>query len=150
MEKEVNKVVLSSDHAGFKIKEAVKQHLLQKNYEVEDLGTYGEESCDYPDYAHKLAKVIEEGEITKGIAVCGSGNGINITLNKHQQIRAALCWNAQIARLARAHNDANVCSLPGRFISEDDAVEIVDTFLHTNFEGGRHARRVNKIPLSGQ
>ena len=112
-----------------------------------DFGTYSEESCDYPDFAHKLAEAIENKDCEIGIAICGSGNGINMTVNKHQLIRSALCWNPEISRLARLHNDANICALPARFVSFEEAKEIVDVFLGTEFEGGRHIIRINKIPV---
>jgi ribose 5-phosphate isomerase B len=138
---------LASDHAGYALKQFVKQYLEGKELKYKDYGTYSEESCDYPDYGHALAKGIEEGECEKGIAICGSGEGINITLNKHQGIRAALCWEPEIAHLARQHNDANVLVLPGRFITNEEADAIMDEYLKTDFEGGRHARRVAKIPV---
>ena len=141
------KIGLASDHAGYALKQFVKQYLEGKGLEYKDYGTYSEESCDYPDYGHALAKGIEEGECEKGIAICGSGEGINITLNKHQGIRAALCWEPEIAHLARQHNDANVLVLPGRFITNEEADAIMDEYLKTDFEGGRHARRVAKIPV---
>ena len=117
-------------------------------YEVKDFGTYSPESMDYPDVAHPLAESVEKGEVELGIALCGSGNGISMTLNKHQGVRAALCWNEELAALARQHNDANVLSLPARFISLDLAKRIVRTFLDSSFEGGRHLRRVQKIPCA--
>ena len=138
---------LASDHAGYALKQFVKQYLEEKDFEYKDYGTYSEESCDYPDFGHALAKGIEEGECEKGIAICGSGEGISITLNKHQGIRAALCWNPEIAHLARQHNDANVLVMPGRFITNEEAAAILDEYLSTDFEGGRHARRVAKIPI---
>ena len=138
---------LASDHAGFELKQFVKQYLEEKGYEYKDYGTYSEESCDYPDFGHALAKGIEEGECEKGIAVCGSGEGISMTLNKHQGIRAALCWIPEIAHLARQHNDANVLVMPGRFITNEEADAIMNEYLSTDFEGGRHARRVAKIPV---
>lgn len=138
---------LCSDHAGYELKEYVKQILDAKGIPYKDFGTNSAESCDYPDFAHPMANAVEAGEVYPGIAVCGTGNGIGITLNKHQGIRAALCWEADIAQLARAHNDSNVLVLPGRFISQEEATKIVDTFLDTPFEGGRHQRRIDKIPL---
>lgn len=138
---------LASDHAGFKLKQFVKQYLEEKGYEYKDYGTYSETSCDYPDFGHALAKGIEAGECEKGIAICGSGEGISMTLNKHQGIRAALCWIPEIAHLARQHNDANVLVMPGRFITNEEADAIMDEYLSTDFEGGRHARRVAKIPV---
>lgn len=139
---------LASDHAGFEIKEYVRRLLDEQGIAYKDFGTYSPESFDYPDSGHPLACAVEKGEVYPGIAVCGSGNGIAITLNKHQQIRAALCWTAEIARLGRAHNDANVLVLPGRFISEEEARKAVELFLATPFEGGRHQRRIDKIPVT--
>ena len=129
-----------SDHAGFELKEYLKEV-------CKDFGTYSTDSCDYPDFAHPLAVAVEAGEVYPGIAICGTGNGISMTLNKHQGIRAALCWSVEIASLARAHNDANVLSMPGRFISNEEAVKIVDAFFETPYEGGRHQRRIDKIPV---
>ena len=137
---------IASDHAGFEMKEELKRFLKEKGYEVKDFGTHSPESMDYPDVAHPLAESIERGEVSQGIALCGSGNGISMTLNKHQGVRAALCWNEELAALARQHNDANVLSLPARFISVELAKRIVEKFLESSFEGGRHLRRVNKIP----
>ncbi len=137
---------IASDHAGFEMKEELKKFLKEKGYEVKDFGTHSPESMDYPDVAHPLAESVEKGEVSQGIALCGSGNGISMTLNKHQGIRAALCWNEELAALARQHNDANVLSLPARFISVELAKRIVEKFLESSFEGGRHLRRVNKIP----
>lgn len=143
----MNKVGLCSDHAGFALKEYIKQLLTERGLEFEDFGTHSSASCDYPDFAHPLARAVEAGEVYPGIAVCGTGNGICMTLNKHRDIRAALCWNPEIAALCRAHNDANVLVMPGRFISNEEAEKVVDTFLHTPFEGGRHQRRIDKIPI---
>ena len=142
-----NKIALASDHAGYELKEILKIYLYEKGLEIIDFGTNSNESVDYADFAHPLANAVENGICDVGICVCGSGNGINMTANKHQQIRAALCWIPEIAQLARAHNDANVCSLPARFISAEDAKAIVDLFLSTTFEGGRHCNRIEKIPL---
>ena len=142
-----DKIGLACDHAGFKLKEFVKTYLERKGLEWEDFGTNSEESCDYPDYAHALATAIERGDIKRGIAICGSGEGISMTLNKHQQIRAALVWIPEIAHLTRQHNDANVLCMPGRFINEEEAENIMDEFLNTPFEGGRHTRRIEKIPV---
>ena len=138
---------LASDHAGFALKQHVKDYLAEKGIEFHDYGTYSEESCDYPDFAHALAKGMEVGECEKGIAICGSGEGINMTLNKHQSIRAALCWIPEIAHLARQHNDANVLVMPGRFITNEEADAIMDEYFQTPFEGGRHERRIAKIPV---
>lgn len=136
---------MASDHAGYQMKEELKKFLLAKGYEIKDFGTYSPDSMDYPDVAHPLAESIEKGECERGIALCGSGNGISMTLNKHQGIRAALCWNEELASLARAHNDANVLSLPARFISQEEAEKIVISYFAASFEGGRHQRRVEKI-----
>ena len=138
---------LASDHAGFALKQHVKDYLKAHRIKFHDYGTYSEESCDYPDFGHALAKGIEDGECEKGIAICGSGEGISMTLNKHQGIRAALCWIPEISHLARQHNDANVLVMPGRFIKNEEAAAIMDEYLATDFEGGRHARRVAKIPV---
>ena len=139
------KIATGSDHAGFKLKEAVKKHLTEKGIEVKDFGTYTEDSVDYPDFAHPVANAVENKEVDFGIIMCGSGNGINMAANKHKGIRAALSWNAEIAKLARQHNDANILTLPGRFIEEAEAFKAVDAFLETAFEGGRHQKRVEKI-----
>lgn len=138
---------LCSDHAGFELKEYIKQLLTERGFQCKDFGTYSTDSCDYPDFAHPLAFAVEAGEVYPGIAICGSGNGISMTLNKHQGIRAALCWMEEIAALARAHNDANVLVMPGRFISKEEAVKALDAFLNTPYEGGRHQRRIDKIPV---
>ena len=138
---------LCSDHAGFELKEYIKTLLDARGLSYKDFGTYSSDSCDYPDYAHPMAEAIERGEVYPGIAICGTGNGIGMTLNKHQGVRAALCWRSDIAQLARAHNDANVVVVPGRFISLEDTRKIIEVFLDTPFEGGRHARRIQKIPV---
>lgn len=138
---------LCSDHAGFELKEQVKTWLESKGLSYQDFGTHSTDSCDYPDYAHPMAQAVEAGDVYPGIAICGTGNGIGMTLNKHQGIRAALCWNAEIAQLARAHNDANVLVMPGRFIAWDEAEKILEVFFATEFEGGRHQRRIDKIPV---
>ena len=144
---EVKTVGLASDHAGFALKQFVKQYLDERGIAYKDFGTLSEESCDYPDFGHALARGMENGECQIGIAVCGSGEGISMTLNKHAIIRAALVWMPEIAALARQHNDANVLVMPGRFVSEEQARQIVDTFLEKPYEGGRHQRRIEKIPL---
>jgi len=141
-----DKIVLAADHAGFDLKEKIKKHLENKGLEINDLGTYHSDSVDYPDFGHKLANEIEKGKYDYGISICGSANGINMTTNKHQGVRSAICWSEEIARLARLHNNANICSLPGRFIEEKLALKMVDIFLNTEFEGGRHKRRIDKIP----
>ncbi len=138
---------LCCDHAGYELKEHVKQLLDSKGITYKDFGTNSTDSCDYPDFAHPLAVAVEAGEVYPGIAICGTGNGIAITLNKHQGVRAALCWKEEIARLAREHNDANILVMPGRFISLEEATRSVETFLNTPFEGGRHQRRIDKIPV---
>jgi len=143
----LEKIIIASDHAGFRLKEKILKWLSNNRYEVKDIGCFSEESVDYPDYAHVVATAVEAGDYNFGITVCGSGNGINMAANKHQGIRSALCWNEEISRLARAHNDANICALPGRFLTEPEAIVIVKTFLNTSFEGGRHKRRIDKIPL---
>lgn len=142
-------VAMCSDHAGYELKEVIKQHLQAAGITVEDFGTDTADSCDYPDFAHPCAEAVESGECHPGIAMCGSGNGIAMTLNKHQGIRAALCWNTELASLARRHNNANVLVMPARFIEPEVALEIVNIFLHTDFEGGRHQRRIEKIPVPG-
>lgn len=139
---------LASDHAGLDAKKYIISKLDEKAIPYVDFGTYSSESTDYPDFAHKLAKAVEEEECYPGIAICGSGNGVNMTVNKYQKVRAALCWNKEIAKLARAHNDANILSLPGRFLEEEEIYEILVTFLNTPFEGGRHQRRRDKIPCN--
>jgi ribose 5-phosphate isomerase B len=144
---EKKRIAVVSDHAGFYIKEKILNYLIKEQYDVKDFGTSSEESVDYPDYAHPMAYAVSAGEFELGFSVCGSGNGINITVNKHQGVRSALCWNEEVARLSRAHNNANICSLPGWFISESEAYLIVKTFLNTAFEGGRHQKRIDKIQL---
>jgi len=145
MKTEGKVIGIAADHAGYELKEILKRELESMGYTCKDFGTNSKESMDYPDVAHPLAKAIENGEFPKGIAICGSGNGISMVLNKHSNVRAALCWNEEIASLAREHNDANICSLPARFISSELAISIVKIFLSTEFEGGRHQRRVNKV-----
>ena len=139
------KIAICSDHAGFELKESLIAKL--EVGELKDFGCYTADSCDYPDYAHPMALAVERKEFDFGIAICGTGNGVNITLNKHQGIRAALCWKTEIATLVRAHNDANVIVLPGRFVSKAEGYEMVKLFLTTGFEGGRHQPRIDKIPL---
>ena len=138
-------IPIGCDHAGYKLKQDLIEYLNTKGIEVEDYGCYSEDSIDYPDYGHPVAVHVEQNG-GLGVVICGSGNGINMTVNKHQGIRSALCWSSEIAQLAREHNDANVIALPARFISTELAIEMIDTFLNTPFEGGRHERRVNKIP----
>jgi len=140
-----NKIGIACDHAGFEYKEKLVSYLKEKGYTVTDYGCYSTESVDYPDFAHKLAQSIKNNENDLGIQFCGSGNGINMSANKHQEIRSALCWETEIAELARLHNNANVCTMPARFISFEKVLEIVEVFLSTEFEGGRHQKRVEKI-----
>ena len=140
-------IAICSDHAGYELKSIVEGYLEANGLDFEDFGTFSAESCDYADFAHPCALAVESGKCYPGIAMCGSGNGINMTLNKLQGIRAALCWTTELAALARQHNNANVLVLPARFIAPELALAIVDTFLHTEFEGGRHQRRIEKIPV---
>ncbi|MFI5139912.1 MAG: ribose 5-phosphate isomerase B, partial [Sphingobacteriales bacterium] len=139
--KEGLKIAIGADHAGFEYKQAIAEFL--SAYEVKDFGTYSPASVDYPDFAHPVALAVESGNADFGILVCGSGNGVAMTANKHQGIRAAICWNEELAALARSHNDANIVCIPARFISVEEAKKIVELFLSTEFEGGRHANRVN-------
>lgn len=141
-------MALCSDHAGYELKSIIEGFLESQDIAYEDFGTNSTQSCDYPDFAHPCAEAVESGNCYPGIAMCGSGNGISMTLNKHQGIRAALCWTVELAALARQHNDANVLVLPARFIEPATALAIVETFLSTPFEGGRHEARVAKIPVS--
>lgn len=145
----MKKIGLASDHAGYALKEHVKEYLSAHHIEYIDYGTHSEASCDYPDYGHALGQAIDNGDVTTGIAICGSGEGISMTLNKHQHVRAALCWQTEIAHLARQHNDANVLVMPGRFLTLAEADAIMGEFLSTPFEGGRHMRRIEKIPCQG-
>ena len=138
---------LASDHAGYALKQYVKKYLDERGIAWKDFGTDSEASCDYADFAHPLALAIEAGECYPGIAICGSGEGINMTLNKHQTIRAGLCWIPEIAHLIRQHNNANVLVMPGRFIDEETARKIMDEYFSTEFEGGRHQKRIDKIPV---
>ena len=141
------KIAIGSDHAGFLLKESLKTYMEAKGFEIKDLGTYSEERADYPDFGHAVAKSVTNKEVDFGLLVCGAGIGISITANKHQDVRAALCWNKEITALARQHNDANILTLPARFISEEEAKNCVDVFYATDFEGGRHAGRVEKINI---
>lgn len=140
-------VVIGGDHAGFEYKEQIKNMLASGGWQVEDKGTYNLDSTDYPDYAHPVAQMVEDGKAAFGILVCGSGNGVCITANKHAGVRAALCWNEELAALARQHNNANILCVPARFVSQELADTMVNTFIDTAFEGGRHEKRVNKIDL---
>jgi len=139
------KLAIGNDHAGFELKSEIVKHLNSKGYEVKDFGAFSSERADYPDFAHKLSSSIEMGEFELGILICGSANGISMSANKHQGIRSAVCWKREIAELARLHNNANVLALPARFIDVDEAKACVDVFLSTEFEGGRHQDRVEKI-----
>jgi ribose 5-phosphate isomerase B len=141
----MEKIALGADHAGFEYKELLKTWLSKNGYLTKDFGTYSLESADYPDFAHPVASAVEQKEFDLGVLVCGSANGVAMTANKHQGIRAAICWTEELASLARLHNNANVLCLPARFISKELAEKILDKFLHTAFEGGRHDRRVSKI-----
>lgn len=140
-------LALGCDHAGFELKEAVKKLLQENGWTVEDKGTYSTDSTDYPDYAHPVADMVSTGAASVGVLICGSGNGVCMTANKHAGVRAALCWNEEIAALARQHNDANIICIPARFVSQEQAFSMLDTFLSIAFEGGRHERRVAKMAL---
>lgn len=140
-------IALASDHAGYDKKQLIIKYLQESGIEIHDFGCYSNESIDYPEFAHAIGEAIDNGEYEIGITCCGSGQGISIVANKHPKVRSALCWNAEIAALAKEHNDANICALPGRFVSDDEAIAIVEAFLNAKFEGGRHARRIAKIPL---
>lgn len=141
----MKKIALGSDHAGFVYKEKIKEYLVGKGFEVQDFGTLSTESVDFPDFAHPTAEAVENGAADSGILICGSGQGVNMTANKHQGVRSALCWNTDVARLSRQHNNANVIALPARFVAVEYAIEMIEVFLNTDFEGGRHEGRVNKI-----
>lgn len=143
----MNKIGICSDHAGYEVKELIKKQLTDRGLEVVDFGCPSAERCDYPDYAHPMGQAIEAGDLSRGISVCGSGNGISMVMNKYPKVRAALCWDVELAKLAREHNDANVLSIPARFVSEEQAGAILTVFLDTDFEGGRHEARVAKIPI---
>jgi ribose 5-phosphate isomerase B len=140
-------IALASDHAGFDKKQLIIKYFKEKGIQYKDFGCYSADSCDYPEFAHAIGSAIEKGEYEIGITFCGSGQGISITANKHKNVRSALCWNAEIGALAKQHNDANICSIPGRFVTDEEAIAIVEAFLNAEFEGGRHARRVAKIPI---
>lgn len=142
------KIAIGSDHAGFDMKKHLKQELQQKGFEVKDFGTHSSDSVDYPDYVHPLVSAVQQGEFKQGILLCGSGNGMAMAANRHAGIRAALCWTGEISRLAREHNDANVLCIPARFVDNNTAGKMVDEFINTPFEGGRHQRRVEKIETS--
>lgn len=140
-------IAIGSDHAGFECKESIKTALKTANesFALVDVGTHSADSVDYPDFAHHVAAQVESGEVEMGVVICGSGNGVCITANKHKGIRAALCWSVEIAALARQHNDANVLCIPARFVSHETALQMVETFMNTAFEGGRHQKRIEKI-----
>ena len=141
----MKKIAIGNDHAGFELKTVLVKHLVDSGYEVKDFGSYNLEKADYPDYAHKVSKAIEEGQVEIGILICGSANGIAMSANKHQGIRAAICWSEEIAQLARLHNNANIIAVPARFITTEEAIKCLDMFINTSFEGGRHESRVKKI-----
>ena len=143
-------IPIASDHGGFEMKEFIREHLMKEGYEVKDFGTYSPDSVDYPDFIHPLAREIYNGTYELGIIICGSGNGAQMVANKYPKVRAALCWTEEITRLARQHNNANILALPGRFIDKELAFSMVKIFLTTNFEGGRHTLRINKIPYKNQ
>ena len=140
-------IALASDHAGFDKKQVTIKYLEENGIEFKDFGCYSEDSCDYPDFGHKIGKAINEGEFQIGITFCGSGQGISITANKYPNVRSALCWKSEIAKLAKQHNNANICAIPGRFVTEEETIAIVKAYINTDFEGGRHARRIEKIPI---
>ena len=140
-------LAIASDHSGYQMKLSIIKYLEEKGYEVKDLGTGSSDAVNYPDFGHPLAEAVESGRFDTGISLCGSGNGINMVTNKHQGIRGALCWNKEISTMARLHNDANICSLPARYLDLETAREIVDAFLETDYEGGRHDIRISHIPI---
>ena len=140
-------LAIASDHAGYQMKLSIIKYLEEKGYEVKDFGTDSTDAANYPDFGHPLAEAVESGRFDSGISLCGSGNGINMVTNKHQGIRGALCWNKEISTMARLHNDANICSLPARYLDLETAREIVDAFLETDYEGGRHDIRISHIPI---
>jgi ribose 5-phosphate isomerase B len=141
-------IALACDHAGFETKEVIKKYFVEKGIKFKDFGCYSDESVDYTDFAHIIGEAIDKGEFETGITFCGSGQGISITANKHQNVRSALCWNPEIAKLSKEHNNANICAIPGRFVTSDEAIAIVEAYLKATFEGGRHLRRINKIPVN--
>ena len=141
----MNTIAVTSDHAGYERKQAIIRYFSEKGIPFEDLGCYTSEPSDYPDFGHKIAQAISRGEYSVGITFCGTGQGISITANRYPGIRSALCWIPEIARLARQHNDANICSIPGRFVTDQEAINIVEAFLNATFEGGRHQKRIDKI-----
>ena len=142
----IMKIAIGADHAGYEYKAKIVEYLTAKGIEIQDFGTFSTDSVDFPDFAHPTAEAVETGKADFGILICGSGQGVNMTANKHKGVRSALCWNTDIARLTRQHNNANIISLPARFVAYEYAVEMIETFINTEFEGGRHERRVGKIP----
>ncbi|NOR75389.1 MAG: ribose 5-phosphate isomerase B [Draconibacterium sp.] len=140
-------IAVASDHAGFARKQTIIKYLKNNGIEYKDFGCFSDESVDYPEFGHLIADAIDKGKFEIGITSCGSGLGISMTANKHQNVRSAICWNTEISKLAMQHNNANICAIPGRFVSDDEAIAIVETFLSTEFEGGRHTRRINQIPI---
>lgn len=138
-------IALACDHAGFDKKQVIIKYFGEKGIQYKDFGCYSADSCDYPDFAHAIGKAIENGDYEIGITFCGSGQGISITANKHNNVRSAICWNAEIGALAKQHNDANICSIPARYVTEEETIAIVEAYLNAEFEGGRHARRIKKI-----
>ncbi|MBL7930024.1 MAG: ribose 5-phosphate isomerase B [Bacteroidia bacterium] len=138
-------IIIGCDHAGFELKERIKQKMSSEGFIVKDAGTYSADPVDYPDFAHAVAEIVSSGEAEKGILICGSANGVAMAANKHKDIRAAICWNDEIARLARQHNNANIICIPARFVSSETAERMTDIFFSTAFEGGRHQKRVQKI-----
>lgn len=145
MRENIQPIAIGSDHAGYEYKTELVNYLEEKGFQIKDMGVYEDKSSDYPDFAHPVAYAVEKREVSSGVLICGSGNGVAITANKHQGIRAALCWIPEIAKLARQHNNANIICLPSRFVSIEDAKKMVEIFLNTAFEGGRHQTRVDKI-----
>ncbi len=140
-------IAVASDHAGFEKKQVILNYFREKGIAYKDFGCFSNQSVDYPEFAHAIGRAIENGEFEVGITFCGSGQGISIAANKFQHVRSATCWMPEIARLAKQHNDANICAIPGRFVSDEEAIEIVEAYLNAEFEGGRHARRIAQIPL---
>lgn len=148
MKKIVGKTIaIASDHAGFDKKQVIIRFFEENGISYKDFGCYSSENCDYPDFGHLIAEAIDRGDYEQGITFCGSGQGISITANKHQNVRSGVCWNAEIGALAKQHNNANICAIPSRFVTDEETVEIVKAYLNAEFEGGRHARRISKIPL---
>jgi len=147
MDKKQKVIPIGSDHGGFEMKQFLIENLIKEGIEIKDYGTFSDESVDYPDFIHPVAKAVNDGEYEKGIVICGSGQGANMTANKYPNVRSALCWNLEQTELTRLHNDANIIAIPGRFIEFDIAVDMVKIFFTTDFEGGRHKKRIVKIPF---